>query len=193
MSYYDWPKIMTGFSNNELSKIISDKQSEPGDKVSAALNELKNRGIESGNYTQMAETVSIDEPIFDENSPTLYSKKVIYTFSCLFSVVFGGILFAINLKSVNNKKGIYPAIIFSVLYTALSIYILNLKDFGTAGGLILSAIGAVIINNLFWNKYIGKGTLFHKKSYKIPLIIALCIFIPFAALIIWSMIYTGQL
>lgn len=183
---------MAGFSNNELTKIIRDSQTEPEDKVSAALNELKNRGIETGNYAQMLESIKNNEPKPDENSPTLYSKKLIYTFSILFTVIFGGILFAVNLKAVNNKRGIYPVIIFSVLYTALSIYILNLINIGTFGALIFGVIGALIINNLFWNKYIGKEILFHKKSYKKPLIIALCIFVPLTALIIWSIIITGQ-
>ena len=101
-------------------------------------------------------------------------------------------MLAINLKAVNNKRGIYPVIIFSVLYTALSIYILNLINVGTPGALAAGAIGALILNNVFWNKYIGKETLYHKKSYKMPLIIALSIFIPLTALIIWGMIYTGQ-
>lgn len=183
---------MAGFSNHELIKIIRDSQTEPEDKVSAALNELKNRGIEPDNYSQILERKEDIEPKPDENSPTLYSKKLINTFTILFSVIFGGIMLAINLKAVNNKRGIYPVIIFSVLYTALSIYILSLINVGTLGAVASGAIGSLILNNVFWNKYIGKGTLYHKKSYKTPLIIALSIFIPLLALIIWGMIYTGQ-
>jgi hypothetical protein len=193
MSYYDWPKIMAGSSNNELIKTIRDSQTEPKDKVSAALNELKNRGIETDNYSQMLERKENNEPKPDENSPTLYSKKLINTFTILFSVIFGGIMLVINLKAVNNKRGIYPVIIFSVLYTALSFYILSLINIGTPGTVAFGAIGALILNNVFWNKYIGKGTLYHKKSYKIPLIIALSIFTPLIVLIIWGMIYTGQI
>ncbi len=193
MTYYDWPKIMSGLSNNELVKIISDSKTEPADKVTAASIECKNRGIDADNFTPIPEQIADIERKPDENSPTLYSKKVIYTFTILFSVIFGGIMFAINLKAVNNKKGIYPVIIFSVLYTALSIYILNLINVGTPGTVALGAIGGSILNNVFWNKYIGKETLFHRKSYKIPLIIALSIFTPLIALIIWAMIYTGQM
>ncbi len=192
MSYYDWQKITAGLSDNELAKIIRDSQTEQKDKVSAALNELKNRGIEPDNYSQILERKEDIQPKPDENSPTLYSKRLIYTFAILFSVIFGGIMLAINLKAVNNKKGIYPVIIFSVLYFALSIYILEQMNAGTSGTLVLGAIGALILNNVFWNKYIGKETLYHKKSYVKPLIIALSIFIPLTALIIWGLIYTGQ-
>lgn len=193
MTYYDWPKILAGLSDNELNKIIRDSRTQPEDKVAAALNELKNRGNTTDNKSQTIESLKNDEPKPDENSPTLYSTKVIWVFSILFSVVFGGILFAMNLKAVNNKKGIFPVIIFSVLYTTLTIYVLSLINIGTIGTLLCGIIGALIINNIFWNKYIGKGILFHKRSYKKPLIIALCIFIPLTALVIWSAIYTGQI
>jgi len=47
MSYYDWSKIIAELSDNELFKIISDERTEPEEKVSAAINELKNRGIDT--------------------------------------------------------------------------------------------------------------------------------------------------
>lgn len=191
MSYYNWTEIAKKNSNNELAQIVRNRNSEPEEKVEAALTELKNRGFETNDYSQMIENIKNCEPEIDENTPTLYSDRVIYTFSILFSVIFGGILFARNLKEVDNKKGIYPVVIFSILYTALSIYVLNLIKIGTAGTFLLGAIGALIINNLFWDKYIGRGRVYHKKSYKKPLIIALVIFIPLAAFVVWATIIVG--
>lgn len=192
MEYYNWPEVIAKLSNNELLIIIKNKSSEPEEKVNAAVNEMKKRGFDENNYSQ----VPLNEPevkaLPDENSPVLFSNKVIYTFSILFTVIFGGILFAMNLKTLNNKKGIAPVIIFSVLYTALALVVLNLVDLGSAGALLAGALGAVIINTLFWNKYIGKETVYNRRSYKIPLIIALSIFIPFTALLIWMMILAGQ-
>ena len=132
MSYYNWSEILKKNTNKELANIIKDSRTEPKEKVSAALNELTNRGIETSDYAQMIESINSNEPKLDENLPTLYSDRVIYVFSILFSVIFGGVLFAVNLKAIGNKKGIYPVIIFSVLYSALSIYILNLINAGTA-------------------------------------------------------------
>ena len=188
MSYYNWTEIVSNNTNPELAKIIGDRQTEPEEKVTAALNELKKRGIETTDYLEIIESIKKSEPQPDENAPTLYSDRVIYTFSILFSVIFGGILFAINLKEVHKRKGIYPVIIFSVLYTALSIYILNLIDVGTYATLALGAIGALILNTVFWNKYIGKGIKYNKRSYRKPLIIALAIFTPILALIMWATI-----
>lgn len=42
MSHYNWPEIMSKKEN-----------SEPKEKVDAALNELKNRGIESEKYYEI--------------------------------------------------------------------------------------------------------------------------------------------
>jgi len=192
MTYYDWPNIVSKLSNDDLVRIIRDERSYPELKVAAALTELKNRGIDTENYHNLMESMKDKDPEPDENSPILYSDKVIYTFSILFSVIFGGILFAINLKEVNNKKGILPVVSFSILYTALSIYLLNKINLGTLGSFIFGAFGAIIINNLFWNKYIGKGVAYRKKSYRKPLIIALIIFIPLTAFIVWATIITGQ-
>ena len=182
---------MSNNTNLELASIIRDRTNEPEEKVTATLIELKKRGLEATVYSEILESIQSKEPKLDENLPTLYSDRVIYIFSILFSVFFGGILFARNLKEVDKKNGIYPVIIFSVLYTALSIYILNLINTGTPGTFVLGAIGALVINNVFWNKYIGKDIKYHKKSYKKPLIIALAIFTPILALVIWATIVAG--
>lgn len=64
MSYYDWTTIMKGFSVNELNKVVNEYNTESDEKVSAALTELKNRGIETSNYVQ-----NIEKQI--ENTKTL--------------------------------------------------------------------------------------------------------------------------
>lgn len=186
MSYYNWTEIMSKKETSELAELIRNKNSESEEKVNAALKELKIRGIEFENYNEIIETTkkAVQEP--DENSPILFSDKVIWTFSMLFSVVFGGVLLSINLKETDKRKGIFPVIAFSVLYTALSIYILGLINAGNGGTLILGAIGALILNEVFWKKYIGKGIIYHRKSWVKPLIIALVIFTPIILLVIWT-------
>lgn len=193
MSYYNWTEILSKKETSELAEIIRNKNSETEEKVKAALSELKNRGIESENYNEIVETnnKTVQEP--DENSPILYSEKVIWTFSILFSVIFGGILFAINLKEVDKKKGIIPVIVFSIIYMALTIYVLDLIKAGTGGTLIAGAIGALILNELFWKKYIGKGIVYRRKSFVKPLIIALIIFVPLTILVIWANVVSSSL
>ncbi len=191
MNYYNWTEIMSKKETSELADVIRNKNSETAEKVNAALNELKNRGIEAENYVEIIEKSNNQTQKPDENSPKLYSDKVIWTFSILFSVLFGGILFAINLKEVDKKKGIIPVIAFSIIYTILSIYVLSVIESGSGGTLITGAIGALILSELFWKKYIGKGIVYHRKSFVKPLIIALIIFVPLAILMIWANTVSG--
>jgi len=193
MDYYNWTEIMSKKETSELAEVVRNKNSETEEKINAALDELKNRGIETENYSEIIKKSKKPTQEPDENSPILYSDKVISTFSILFSVIFGGILFAINLKEVDKKKGIVPVIVFSIIYTALSIYILNLIKSGTGGTLIAGAIGALILNKLFWKIYIGKGIVYHRKSFVKPLIIALIIFVPLTILVIWANVISGTL
>ncbi len=193
MSYYNWPTILEKYSDSELNKIILNQRIEPADKVDAALIELKKRGNETDHFSHLVKNFREDIPKLDNSSPRLYSKEVIYTFSILFSIIFGGFLFVTNLNEINKKNGIFPVLTFSFIYTALSIYLLIIFKLGFFGTLSFGVIGALILNNIFWNKYVGKGIAYHKRSYRKPLIIAIIIFLPLTALIIWSMVLTGQI
>jgi hypothetical protein len=192
MNYYDWPQIVTRLSDVELATITRNKSAEPDEKIVAVINELKSRGHEVQNNSQIIFKTKVQKQP-DENSPVLYSDKVISAFSVLFSVIFGGVLFAINLRTVNNRKGILPVIAFSILYSSISVYILSTVNLGSSSVVLSNALGALIINKPFWNKYIGKEVVYHRKSYKKPLVIALMIFIPLIAFLIWSSSFTGHL
>lgn len=186
MSYYNWNEIVEKYTDAELIDTVKGNRGLQNEKIIAAAKELEKRGIESDNYKRILIKSDNEELEPDENSPKLYSDKVIYTFSILFSVVFGGILLSINLKEADKRKGIFPVITFSILYTALTIYILELINAGNGGTLLMGAIGAAILKEFFWNKYLGKGTVYHKKSWVKPLIIALVIFTPIVMFVIWA-------
>lgn len=184
MEQYDWPRIMANKTSQELKQILNTRDTEAKVKVDAAIVELKKRGLLNAEDHINEEAFDKLESI-DKNAPTLYSDRVIYTFSILFSVVYGAILFAFNLKEVNKRKGILPVILFSLIYVVFTVYILDYLQIGTWGTFLLNAIGALIINTLFWSNYIGKSVKYNKRSYTKPLIIALLIFIPLALFLIW--------
>ena len=179
MSYYNWPEIMANKSSLELAQIVRERRSEPEVKISAALNELNNRGIEGSCYSEIIKTIKDSEPKPDENSPIIYSKKAICLFTGLFSLIAGGILFAVNLKDTDRKRGIYPVIAVSIIYTAAMVYftflIDGLIDGGSTIGGLVHITGALIISSVFWNKYLGKDFLYHKKNVIKPAIIALVV------------------
>lgn len=46
MTYYNWPEIVKSYSEYQLRRTVMDSDSEPDDKVHAAISELKSRGFE---------------------------------------------------------------------------------------------------------------------------------------------------
>jgi hypothetical protein len=193
-------------STDVLRDIAVNFNMHRGALVAAAKKELDNRGIElSDEEKKIIEdkknarkqdavmsksafdrwdwfTVNWKINIVDDvNAPQLYSRKIINIFSIAFSVLFGGILLAINLKNVNNKKAILPVLTYSIIYTGLMIYILGMIPGSTTPLTIaFNAIGATVLYNTLWKKYIGKDFQYRTKSYWIPLIIGIlviCFFI----------------
>lgn len=110
--------------------------------------------------------------------PKLYSKRVIYAFSVIFSTLFGTVLLMSNLKQTGNKKGWYEVLVFGIIYTAGLLITAASFNMETNIGLPLNILGALILNEFFWNRYIGKETKFEKKKWYKPAIISLVITLP---------------
>jgi hypothetical protein len=120
----------------------------------------------------------------DPDAPALYSPRAIWGFSVFFTVVFGAVLLASNLS---GSKGKWMVIGFGILYTSAMMLVLNLIPHPNSGlTLALNAGGALVLTNLFWNRFVGKETLFRTKSIWKPLIISVIITIPFMLAIIYG-------
>ncbi|MBB3186797.1 hypothetical protein [Microbacter margulisiae] len=112
-------------SDKKLKEIVIHFDNYQEALISAAENELANRGIELSDEEKrtieiakqkmVQETIKKQETdedwdafhpkwkqniVKDENAPQLYSRRVINIFSILFCVLFGGILLAIQLSQV---------------------------------------------------------------------------------------------
>ena len=113
--------------------------------------------------------------IVENQEPYLYSRQVIYAFSLLFSVFFGGILLALNLKEIENRKGIVPVIVYALSYTIIMIFVMNYLGQNIALTLVANMIGAIPLYNTFWLKYIGKDTKYSTRPFSTPLGIGIAI------------------
>ncbi|MEI7676032.1 MAG: hypothetical protein WCJ03_04565 [Bacteroidales bacterium] len=197
-------------SIDELKEIVVNFYMYRGSLAAAAKQELANRGVELSDAEKLIieekknkrrqetrESVDTNKNwdsfsvkwkaniVDDVNAPQLYSRQVLNIFSILFSVLFGGILLAINLKTVNNKKGIFPVLGFSVLYTGLMAFIINLIPGSTTPLTVaFNLLGALVLYNFFWGRYIGKEFQYRTKPFWKPLIIAIIIF----SFILWVII-----
>lgn len=202
-------------SNEELKDIVINFQMYREAMTSAAKNEIANRGIELSDEEKLIIENTMNKKkqaaveneksskswdsfnvkwkqniVADIDAPQLYSRKVINIFSILFSVLFGGILLAINLKTINNNKAILSVLLYSVAYTGLMIYILNLIPDRKSGlSLVFNLAGAIVLYNYFWGKYIGKEFQYRTKPFWIPLIVGILI----TAFFIWAMIVGNEM
>lgn len=185
MAYYNWVEIVEKYTNAELIETVKGKRGLHEEKISAATNELKKRGIEPGNNSQILAMSQNEELEHDKIYPQLYSINVIYIFSILFSVLFGSIMLAINLKEVNKRKKIFPVIAFSIIYIALSIYILEKFNFGYGQSTIVNILGSLILNEVFWKYYIGKEIVYRKKDWVKPLLLGIMIIVTMSFIMKW--------
>ena len=116
--------------------------------------------------------------VIDDFSPRLYSKRVIYVFCVLFAVVFGGVLFIGNLKTLQIEKPIKIIWAYILLYTAFTIIVVS--SFPTVRfGLLFNILGAIPFYSFFWKKYMGDDLKYRKKPFTKPLLISLLIMSPF--------------
>ncbi|MBB3186798.1 hypothetical protein FHX64_000961 [Microbacter margulisiae] len=97
---------------------------------------------------------------------------------------------AINLKTVNNKKGIGIVLLYSAVYTGFVIYILNLIPGNQSVlSVILNTVGSIFLYDYFWRKYIGKEVQYRTKPFWIPLIIGIIVTAFFAWILIMANIW----
>lgn len=118
--------------------------------------------------------------------PRLYSKRVIYIFSILFSTIFGAVLLMSNLKNTGERRGRLQVLIFALVFTTgLLITAATLKT--TSNFTIpLNIVGGLILNEYFWNRYLGKEIRFEKKKWYKPAIISLIVCIPFVVAAVYA-------
>lgn len=192
-------------TDSELQNIISDKKSYVEEARLASIQILKERNGNSleletaekelreekekkvaiqkqNEEDQIKKNYLTDDP----NAPELHSKRVITVFSAIFSTIFGAVLLMYNMKQTKNEKGRIQVLIFGILYTILIILIVNALKTSFNISIILNLIGAYILNEYFWNKFIGKEFLYRKRSWVKPAIISVIIMIPFILAIIYG-------
>ena len=117
----------------------------------------------------------------------IYSKKAIWGFSFLFTTIFGGVLLMQNLLDLGKKKKAYQVLTFSIVYTALSIYLLiSIAPKNNSFTYLFNILGGLILSEYFFKKNIPNENLLPKKKIWKALIISLLIIIPFIAATIFA-------
>ena len=117
--------------------------------------------------------------------PEIYSKRVIYIFSFLFSSVFGGILLMQNLKDINKRKEANIVLLVSVLITLATIFITTWLDTKNSSvTLACNIAGAALLSEYFFKKYFPDEADYPKKKIWKPLVIGIILIVIFVVLFI---------
>ena len=145
------------FSEEELSVIEQDVQAHrnnaaiPGRRIGFANSSYKNNIVQ------------------DPDAPALYSRQAIYGFTFLCGALFGSIMMAINMAKIKNNNNIIWVLLFGALYTILEVVIVQSAHTSNALSIILNIAGAIIMESLLWNRFIGNATFYRLKPIWIPL------------------------
>ena len=164
------------FSNEEV-KVIQDL--------------IKEKEIKE-NYVSEIKSESLDKNVTEDlNAIELYSQSLIWIFSLIFGVLFGAVLQGLNFLKLKNKSAFYVTILFGIVYSTFQVIVLNFIDenllsknrYKNSLILLVAGIGALILLYI-WKKYMPKDLKYRKKSFLIPLIISVVIYMPILYLII---------
>jgi len=117
----------------------------------------------------------------------IYSKKAVWGFSIFFTTIFGGVLLMQNLRDLNKKKEGYQVLVFSILYSALGIYLASLTETAnTSMNFAVNVVGGIILTGFFFKRYVPDESNLPKKKIWKALIISLLIILPFVVALILS-------
>jgi hypothetical protein len=178
-------KLIAAKTNDELQDILLYIKDYSAAEVKLAISELQKRGkyfneLQLDYLKNVIQRKLIDE---NPNTPSYYSPKTIFTFSILCSVLYGSILFALNLKERRDK---WVSIGFGITFMVFEITMSTIFNVDAFIILLVNAIGGGILAQYFWNRYIGKDIPYKKKSILISTLIAIALLIIFVLFIIFN-------
>jgi len=151
------------FSEEELQVITEDMQ---------ARREQANSITGFGGLFNDAETI---KQVADPDAPAFYTKKAIYIFSILFSVLFGSIMLAVNVSKTSKPVKVLWVLLYGLAFTIAEVIVAERFHFSTALAIIAGIIGSYPLTYFFWGTFLGNSTLYRVKPIWIPLIIGVVI------------------
>ena len=180
---------MSKNSDRDLETILEEKNKYTKEAIQAVIWELENRNLRE-------KTVILEEEVAEEITknneksieeiplPNLYSKKTIQGFAIFFSTIFGAFLLMQNLKEMKKPKARIEVLSFGILFTIVSVILLNHLPKTWFTLLLFNLTGYLILIHFFWNRDLGKDLKYTKKNIWNPLryailIIMLLVFLQF--------------
>ena len=108
----------------------------------------------------------------EQELPKLYSKRLILSFSIFFSTIFAAALLISNLRRLEKQAAAAWVLLFAIGYLVATAIVMTAFNLAPSLNVVANVIGAAILNEFFWNKYLGSEIEFEKKSWIKPAIIS---------------------
>ena len=121
-----------------------------------------------------------------ESLPKLYSKRLILIFAILFSTIFAAALLVVNLRKLGKPGPAFWVGLFALAFIIATAVIMQVFSLSPSMTIIANVIGAAILNEFFWNKFIG-DIEYEKKNWLKPALISVAIALGFYLLLMGSM------
>ena len=127
--------------------------------------------------------MSNNEPLLDDefNEPIerkIYSARIIRIFSIVFSPIFGGVLFFINLQEAGKLKEGFKILITSILFTFLGMAIISRMQTPSSAIILgINFMGGYTLSYLIYPTYFNNVNQQYKKPWK-PIIVAILVSLP---------------
>lgn len=186
--------LMKQKTNEELLKYIHEPEKYTVEAIEAAVAELKERNIpvdEDALNTAIEKKKQQptsggrwkDYITDDPAAPQYYSKLAIYLFSVFFTMLAGTLLLRRNLIIAKEKKAANHVLLFGIAYTitflTIMIYVSEIIKSTSSLTIAFNGLGALILERLFWNKYLGTQIKYRTKPVWKPLLIWIAVFVLF--------------
>ena len=121
------------------------------------------------------------------NNFKIYSKKAILGFSIFFSTIFGAVLLMTNLRGIGQEKQANIILLCSIIYTALTIFLVNLpENQNSALTYLCNMVGGFVLSEVVFKKNFPNDETIEKKKIWKPLIISILITVPFILALIYK-------
>lgn len=128
-----------------------------------------------------------EEEYQEQSLPELYSKNLILIFAILFSSIFAAALLVLNLRTLGKMKEAIYVLLFGIAYIIATALIMQIFSLSPSMSIVANVIGAALLNEFFWNKFIGSDFAYKKKNWVKPTLISLGIALLFFSLVMGIM------
>ncbi|QOR75352.1 MAG: hypothetical protein IMW88_08280 [Thermoflavifilum sp.] len=193
--------VMAFLSDEELERYLQHPEKYVPEAIEAAVAELKKRGRqfsaeeearvrqiiqqrkEALKHYLMQEPAPVAKPDFPVSRssgemPALYPESALYIISLLFNPFFASILLALNCQRTGKREGVLVALSFGFVYMILTLLIISLLKLNIYITLIFNVVGALLLHQWLWKKYLGQYEAYQPKPIWGPLLIFLLISVP---------------